>query len=103
MCPTRAPALPSTICSAAIPVFSSARFPTLTGTVRALALTTAERSALLPSVPTFAEAGFPGYDVPLRWGLAAPAGTPRDVIAALNHALNAALATDEVRQRLAVE
>jgi tripartite-type tricarboxylate transporter receptor subunit TctC len=75
----------------------------LAGTIRALALTAAERSALLPSVPTFAEAGFPGYDVPLRWGLAAPAGTPHDVIAALNRALNAALATDEVRQRLAIE
>jgi tripartite-type tricarboxylate transporter receptor subunit TctC len=75
----------------------------LAGTIHGLAVTGAKRSALLPAVPTFAQAGLPGYDVPLRWGLAAPAGTPRAVIDKLNAALNAALATDEVRQRLAVE
>jgi tripartite-type tricarboxylate transporter receptor subunit TctC len=75
----------------------------LAGTIHGLAVTGAKRSALLPAVPTFAQAGLPGYDVPLRWGLAAPAGTPRVVIDKLNAALNAALATDEVRQRLAVE
>jgi tripartite-type tricarboxylate transporter receptor subunit TctC len=73
------------------------------GTVHGLAVTGAKRSALLPEVPTFAEAGLPGYDVPLRWGLAAPAGTPRPIIDKLNAALNAALATDEVRRRLAIE
>src|SRR5215831_8655496 len=63
----------------------------------------AARSALIPAVPTLAEAGLAGYDVPLRWGLAAPAGTPRAVIDTLNRALNAALMTEEVRGRLAVE
>ena len=62
----------------------------------ALALTGAKRSALLRAELTFAEAGFPGYDVPLRWGLAEPAGTPRAIIDKLNAALNAALATEEV-------
>jgi tripartite-type tricarboxylate transporter receptor subunit TctC len=75
----------------------------LAGTIHALAVTGDKRSALLPSVPTFAEVGLPGYDVPLRWGLAAPAGTPRAIIEKLNAALNAALTTDEVRQRLAIE
>jgi len=75
----------------------------LAGTIHALGVTGAKRSALIPAVPTFAEAGLPGYDVPLRWGLAAPAGTPRAVIDQLNRALNAALATDEVRHRLALE
>jgi tripartite-type tricarboxylate transporter receptor subunit TctC len=75
----------------------------LAGTIDALAVTGAKRSALIPMVPTFAEAGFPGYDVPLRWGLAAPAGTPRPVIEQLNGALRAALASDEVRRRLALE
>ena len=75
----------------------------LAGTIRALGVTGAKRSALIPAVPTFAEAGLPGYDVPLRWGLAAPAGTPRVVVEKLNGALNAALMTDEVRQRLALE
>ena len=73
------------------------------GTIHGLAVTGAKRSALIPAVPTFAEAGLAGYDVPLRWGLAAPAGTPRAVIDTLNRALNAALMTDEVRGRLAVE
>jgi len=73
------------------------------GAVRALAVTSPTRVDSLPDVPTFAEAGLPGYDVPLRWGLAAPAGTPRPIVDKLNSALNAALATDEVRQRLALE
>jgi tripartite-type tricarboxylate transporter receptor subunit TctC len=75
----------------------------LAGTIHALAVTGASRAPLIPDVPTFAEAGFPGYDVPLRWGLAAPAGTPRPIIDKLNQALNAALAGDDVRRRLAVE
>ena len=61
------------------------------GTIHGLAVTGSKRSALIPDVPTFAEAGFPGYDVPLRWGLAAPAGTPRPIIDKLNAALDAAL------------
>jgi tripartite-type tricarboxylate transporter receptor subunit TctC len=75
----------------------------LAGSIRALAITGAQRSALLPMVPTFAEQGLPDYDVPLRWGLTAPGGTPRAVIDKLNGALNAALMSDDVRQRLAVE
>jgi tripartite-type tricarboxylate transporter receptor subunit TctC len=75
----------------------------LAGGVRGLAVTGGKRSPLLPDVPTLAEAGLPGYEVPLRWGLAAPAGTPRAIVEKLNHALGAALATDEVRQRLALE
>jgi tripartite-type tricarboxylate transporter receptor subunit TctC len=73
------------------------------GTIHGLAVTGAQRSALIPAVPTFAEAGFPGYDVPLRWGIAAPAGTSRAIVEKLNRALNSALASDEVRQRLAIE
>jgi len=73
------------------------------GTILGLAITGAARSALMPTVPTFAEAGLPGYDVPLRWGLAAPAGTPRAIVDKLNGALKLALASDDVRKRLAVE
>jgi tripartite-type tricarboxylate transporter receptor subunit TctC len=75
----------------------------LAGTIRALGVTGAKRSPLLPDVPTFAEAGLPGFEIPLRWGIAAPAGTPRPIIAKLNAALNAALANEEVKNRLAVE
>ena len=73
------------------------------GTLRALAVTTAKRSALLPDVPTIAEAGLAGYDMSLGYGLVAPAGTPRAIVERLNTALNAALATDEVKKRLATE
>jgi tripartite-type tricarboxylate transporter receptor subunit TctC len=75
----------------------------LAGTVRALAVTGAKRSPLLPDVPTFAEAGLPAFEIPLRWGIAAPAGTPQPIVDKLNRALNAALASDDVKQRLAVE
>ncbi len=71
--------------------------------VRALAVTGATRSALFPDLPTVAEAGLPGYEAVLHYGIVAPAGTPRPVVEKLNAALNAALASDEVKQRLAVE
>jgi tripartite-type tricarboxylate transporter receptor subunit TctC len=73
------------------------------GSVRALAVTTAKRSAMLPDVPTIAETGLAGYDMSLAYGLVAPAGTPRVIVERLNTALNAALATDEVKKRLATE
>jgi len=71
--------------------------------VRALALTGAARSALFPDLPTVAEAGLPGYEAVLHYGLVAPAGTPRSVVEKLNAALNAALSDDEVKKRLGVE
>ncbi len=73
------------------------------GTLRALAITTAKRSALLPDLPTLAESGVPGFDAALRYGLAAPAGTPATVIARLNKELNAALTAEDVKTRLATE
>jgi tripartite-type tricarboxylate transporter receptor subunit TctC len=73
------------------------------GTLRGLAITTAKRSGLLPDLPTLAESGVPGFDFALRYGLMAPTGTPPAVIARLNRELNAALATEDVKQRLATE
>ncbi|HET7803122.1 MAG TPA: tripartite tricarboxylate transporter substrate binding protein [Pseudolabrys sp.] len=73
------------------------------GTLRALAITSATRTRLLPDVPTLAESGVPGYEVALRYGLSAPAGTPPAIIARLNKELNAALAAEDVRSRLATE
>ncbi|MGC2717397.1 MAG: tripartite tricarboxylate transporter substrate binding protein [Pseudolabrys sp.] len=73
------------------------------GTLRGLAITTAKRSGLLPDLPTLAESGVPGFDVALRYGLMAPTGTPPAIIARLNRELNAALATEDVKQRLATE
>ncbi len=71
------------------------------GTVRALAVTTAGRSVVLPDVPTMAEAGLKGYETSTWGGLLAPAGTPREVVAKLNAEVNKALATAEVRDKLA--
>jgi len=70
------------------------------GKLRALAVTTARPSALVPGVPSIAESGVPGFDVPSATGILAPAGTPREVVAKINSAINRALATGEVRQRL---
>jgi tripartite-type tricarboxylate transporter receptor subunit TctC len=57
----------------------------------------------LPNVPTIAEAGLPGFDASLYYGLIAPAGTPRPIIDKLNAALRAALASDEVKGRLVAD
>jgi len=73
------------------------------GKLRALAVTGAKRTALFPDLPTVAEAGLPGYAAELHYGLVAPAGTPPAIIAKLNAALNDALGTAEVRDRLAVD
>src|SRR6266540_183060 len=74
-----------------------------TGMLRALGVTSLKRSRLLPDIPTVAEAGLPGFEVVQRSTLLAPAGTPRPIIERLNKELNAVLATDEVRKRLALE
>jgi tripartite-type tricarboxylate transporter receptor subunit TctC len=73
------------------------------GKLRMLAVTSAVRSTLLPDVPTIAETALPGFEAVLRYGLVAPAGTPRAIIGKLNTALNAALTSDEVRARLALD
>ena len=70
--------------------------------VRALAVTTKERSPLAPDVPTFAEQGFPGYEVVEELALFAPAGTPEPVLRRLNEATAAAFAASEVREKLAI-
>ena len=73
------------------------------GRLRALGVTGLKRSSLLPDIPTIAEAALSGFDVVQRSVLLAPAGTPRSIIERLNRELNAVLATDEVRKRLALE
>ena len=73
------------------------------GALRALGVTSLKRSSLWPDIPTVAEMGLPGFEVVQRSALLAPAGTPRTMIERLNKELNAVLATDEVRRRLAVE
>ena len=71
------------------------------GKVRALAITGARRNPALPHVPTFGEAGVPGYDAYFWSGLVAPAGTPPSVVSRLNSVLVRALAMPELREALA--
>ena len=71
------------------------------GRVRALAVTTARRSALLPEVPTVAEAGVKSYAAGNWFGIFAPAGTPREIVERLNAAINKAMARPDMQDKLA--
>ncbi len=71
------------------------------GTLRALATTGAQRSPLLPDVPTIAEAGYPALEFAEWFGIFVPARTPSGTVEALNSALRAALQTKEVQAGLA--
>jgi tripartite-type tricarboxylate transporter receptor subunit TctC len=82
--------------------FLSAAAPQIkSGKLRALGVTSAKRSPLLPNVPTIAEAGLPGYEVLGSFGVMAPAGTPADVVNRLNREIAAVVNTPEVKERLA--
>jgi tripartite-type tricarboxylate transporter receptor subunit TctC len=70
------------------------------GTLRALAVTTAERAKLLPDVPTVSESAVPGFAAAIRYGLSAPAGTPRPIIEKLSRELRAAVMSVDMRVRL---
>jgi tripartite-type tricarboxylate transporter receptor subunit TctC len=69
------------------------------GTLRALAVTTKERVAVVPDLPTIAESGVPGFDVFSWFGFFVPARTPQDVVAKLNADTNAALVYRQVKSR----
>ena len=76
------------------------------GKMRALAVSSPKRLALLPDVPTVAETGIPGtkdFEADQWYGLVAPAGTPAEIVAVLNQHVNKALASEEVRRHFAAE
>lgn len=73
------------------------------GKLKALAVTTAKRSAAVPELPTVAEAGLPGYEATAWFGVLAPAATPPQIIAKLNAAIVKGLRTREMQERLAAE
>ncbi|HEX2825070.1 MAG TPA: tripartite tricarboxylate transporter substrate binding protein [Burkholderiales bacterium] len=83
-------------------------FPTLqasmpyvrAGKLRALAVTSANRTALAPDLPTMKEAGFPGVEVGSWFALLAPAGLPRDVVAKLDSGVRTVLQANDVAERL---
>ena len=69
------------------------------GSLRALAVTTPQRNANFPNVPTAIESGVPGYDFASWGGVFAPAGTPRDVVMKLNGEIGKALGSADLRKR----
>jgi tripartite-type tricarboxylate transporter receptor subunit TctC len=71
------------------------------GKLIALASTEAKRTAIAPDLPTMVEAGLPGFETGLWFGLMAPAGTPRDIVDKVNRAANEALGVDDVAKALA--
>src|SRR6184192_841559 len=73
------------------------------GKLRALAVTSRKRSALLPDVPSLAESGLPDYEAGSWYGVMAPAGTPREIVERLHGAIARALKQPDVAQRLAAE
>jgi tripartite-type tricarboxylate transporter receptor subunit TctC len=71
------------------------------GTLRPLGVTSAKRSAVLPDVPTIAEAGVPGYDTAVWWGMLGPAGLAADLTAKISRDCQEALHAPAVKERLA--
>lgn len=73
------------------------------GRLRAIAVSSTQRLAALPEVPTVAESGYPGFEADQWYGIVAPAGTPAALVARLNAEINKALALPDVAQQLAIE
>jgi len=73
------------------------------GKLRVVAVTSKKRFSLLPDVPTFDENGLPGFDAVLHYGVLAPAGTPKEIVALLSAELRKLVANDEVQQRINME
>jgi tripartite-type tricarboxylate transporter receptor subunit TctC len=70
------------------------------GTIHAIAVAAPKRSAALPDVPTAEEAGLPGFEAVLTYGIAAPAGTPQPIIDRINKEMRAIIASDEISKRI---
>jgi tripartite-type tricarboxylate transporter receptor subunit TctC len=73
------------------------------GKLRALAVTGLQRSPIFPELPTIAEAALPGFEAVLHYGIVAPAGTPKPIVEKLNAALQHAVASDDMKQKLAAD
>jgi len=72
-----------------------------TGKLKAFAVTSAKRVDALPGIPTLIEAGYPGLDYSVFYGVVAPARTPAPVISALNREINRAVTTPDLKKGLA--
>jgi tripartite-type tricarboxylate transporter receptor subunit TctC len=71
------------------------------GKLRVLAVMSPARTTIMPDVPTIAESGYPGFEASVWYGFIAPAATPKPVIARLHHEIQKAIASPEVRERMA--
>lgn len=80
---------------------SSASANIQAGKLVPLAVTTTKRAEALPDVPTMVEAGVAGFDISTWYGLFVPAKTPRDIVMHLNSVITKALASDDMKKRLA--
>jgi tripartite-type tricarboxylate transporter receptor subunit TctC len=85
---------------AAIGTMASVEQHVRAGKLRPLGVTTEKRSQTMPDVPTIAEAGLPGYEVPLWYSILAPAGTPRGIVNRISTDIARVLELPEVRERL---
>ena len=74
-----------------------------TSRLRALGMTGAKRSPLVPALPTIAESGLPGYEITQWWGMLGPAGMPAGIVTRLNSEINAILQQPDVKERFASE
>jgi len=83
-----------------VAVSTVARAQILSGTVRGLAVTTAQRSTLLPDLPTMVESGYPNFVMPGWGGFLAPAHTPKEIVQKLNAEMRRAVLKPDVQQRL---
>ena len=87
-----------------VPLFADVLVPTATavraGQLRGLAVATKQRSELLPDVPTVAEAGLPGTEGTIPFGISVPGGTPAAIVMKLNTAFNEALSDQTTRRKL---
>lgn len=73
------------------------------GKLKGLAVTSTRRTDLMPELPTMAEAGLPGYEVVIYYGLLAPAGTPANVLSTLGNALLKSLEDRDIKERIIAE
>lgn len=71
------------------------------GKLKALAVTTDERSDMLPEIPTVKESGLEDFSIATWWGIVAPAGTPQEEITKINEAFTTAMKSDKVKERFA--
>jgi tripartite-type tricarboxylate transporter receptor subunit TctC len=73
------------------------------GQLRAIAVAALSRVSILPDVPTIAESGLPDFEAVVYYGLMAPAGTPKDIVARLNKELRALVDLPEIRARIVAD